>query len=57
MSARALIHIVDDDASLRESLVDLLRAGGFDAQGYGSTGEFLLQPLPDRPGMLAGWHP
>ena len=52
MSARARIHVVDDDASLRESLVDLLRAGGFDAQGYGSTGEFLLQPLPDRPGCL-----
>lgn len=52
MSARALIHIVDDDTSLRESLVDLLRAGGFDAQGYGSTGEFLLQPLPDGPGCL-----
>jgi FixJ family two-component response regulator len=52
MSTRALIHIVDDDASLRESLVDLLRAGGFDAQGYGSTGEFLLRPLPDRPGCL-----
>jgi FixJ family two-component response regulator len=52
MSTRALIHIVDDDASLRESLIDLLRAGGFDAQGYGSTGEFLLQSLPDRPGCL-----
>ena len=52
MSARALIHVVDDDASLRESLVDLLRAGGFDAQGYGSTGEFLLHPLPDRTGCL-----
>jgi len=52
MSARALIHVVDDDASLRESLIDLLRAGGFDAQGYGSTGEFLLEPLPDRPGCL-----
>jgi FixJ family two-component response regulator len=52
MTARALIHIVDDDASLRESLVDLLRAAGFDAKGYGSTGEFLLQPIPDRPGCL-----
>jgi len=52
MSVRALIHIVDDDAPLRESLVDLLRAGGFDAKGYGSTGEFLLQPIPDRHGCL-----
>jgi FixJ family two-component response regulator len=49
---RSLIHVVDDDESLRESLLDLLRAAGFDAAGYGSTGEFLLHPLPDRPGCL-----
>lgn len=48
----ALIHVVDDDESLRESLLDLLRAAGFDAAGYGSTGEFLLHPLPERPGCL-----
>jgi len=50
--AGPLIHVVDDDDSLRASLLDLLRAAGFDAQGYGSTGEFLLQPFPDRPGCL-----
>lgn len=50
--AEALIHVVDDDESLRSSLLDLLRAAGFDARGYGSTGEFLLRPLPDRPGCL-----
>lgn len=50
--ARALIHVVDDDESLRSSLLDLLRAAGYDAQGYGSTGEFLLKPIPDRPGCL-----
>ena len=49
---RPLIHVVDDDESLRDSLIDLLRAAGFDAMGYGSTGEFLLQPLPERPGCL-----
>lgn len=48
----ALIHVVDDDDSLRDSLLDLLRAAGFDAAGYGSTGDFLLHPLPDRPGCL-----
>jgi FixJ family two-component response regulator len=48
----ALIHVVDDDESLRDSLLDLLRAAGFDAAGYGSTGAFLLQPLPARPGCL-----
>lgn len=47
-----LIHVVDDDESLRGAMLDLLRAAGFEARGYGSTGEFLLQPLPDRPGCL-----
>lgn len=50
--ARALIHVVDDDESLRSALLDLLRAAGHDARGYGSAGEFLLQPPPDRPGCL-----
>ena len=52
MSAAPLIHVVDDDASMRSALLLLLGELGFDVQGYGSTGEFLLQPLPDRPGCL-----
>jgi FixJ family two-component response regulator len=47
-----LIHLVDDDESLRTGLLRLLREVGFEARGYGSTGEFLLSPLPDRPGCL-----
>jgi FixJ family two-component response regulator len=52
MSPRTLIHVVDDDESFRESLLDLLAAAGFDARGYASTGDFLLDPTPDRPGCL-----
>ena len=52
MSDTPLIHVVDDDESLRNSLLRLLRAAGFEACGYGSTGEFLLNPLPDRPGCV-----
>ena len=52
MSATPLIHVVDDDESLRTSLLRLLGAAGFEARGYASTGEFLLQPLPDRPGCV-----
>jgi len=52
MSAAPLIHVVDDDSSMRSALLLLLGELGFDVQGYGSTGEFLLQPLPDRPGCL-----
>jgi len=52
MSTTPLIHVVDDDPSMRTALLRLLDAAGFDARGYSSTGEFLLQPLPDRPGCL-----
>ena len=47
-----LIHVVDDDESLRKALLRLLDAAGFEARGYESTGDFLLNPLPDRPGCL-----
>ena len=52
MSAPALIHVVDDDASLRTALSRLLSAAGFAVRGYASTGDFLLDPPPDRPGCL-----
>ena len=52
MSAKPLIHVVDDDTSLRTALLRLLDAAGFEACGYASTGDFLLRPSPDRPGCL-----
>jgi len=47
-----LIHVVDDDESLRTALLRLLDAAGFEARGYASTGDFLLQPPLDRPGCV-----
>jgi len=52
VSAAPLIHVVDDDESFRASLVDLLKAAGLEARAYASTGEFLLDRTPDRPGCL-----
>jgi FixJ family two-component response regulator len=52
MTSAALIHIVDDDESIRKALQRLLAEGGYQTCAYGSTGEFLLQPLPDREGCL-----
>jgi FixJ family two-component response regulator len=52
MDTTPLIHVVDDDESLRASLLDLLGAAGFEARGYPSTGAFLLDPPPDRPGCV-----
>jgi len=41
MVARPLISVVDDDESVRESLPDLLREFGFEAQVFSSAEEFL----------------
>ena len=37
---------------MRMALIELLEAIGFDAIGYGSTGDFLLDSLPDRHGCV-----
>jgi FixJ family two-component response regulator len=52
MSDKPLIHVVDDDASLRSAVVRLLSAAGFEAQAHGSAGDFLLSAPPDRPGCI-----
>jgi len=41
MITRPLITVVDDDESVRESLPDLLKEFGFDAQAFSSAEEFL----------------
>ncbi len=41
MEDRLLVSVVDDDASVRESLPDLLRELGFAAQTFSSAEEFL----------------
>jgi FixJ family two-component response regulator len=52
MNAKPMIYVVDDDDSLREAMLDLLGAAGYDARGYASTGDFLLHVPPDRPGCV-----
>ena len=52
MKITPLVHVVDDDGSLRTALIRLLSAAGFEVRGYASTGDFLLQPAPDRPGCI-----
>lgn len=41
MDPRPLISVVDDDESVRESLPDLLKEFGFEAQTFSSAEEFL----------------
>lgn len=52
MNATPLIHVIDDDESLRTALLRLLTAAGFEVCAHASTGDFLMQPPPDRPGCL-----
>ncbi len=52
MTTKPLLHVVDDDDALRTALLRLLDAAGFEARGFASAGEFLLDPPADRPGCL-----
>ena len=47
MATRPLITVVDDDESVRESLPDLLKEFGFEAQTFSSAEEFLASDLVD----------
>jgi len=52
LTDKALVHIVDDDESVRYTLCQLLRSVGLHARTYGSVPEFTSQPLADTPGCL-----
>ena len=52
MSSSFLVHIVDDDKAVRESLGDLLRSMDYEVALYGSVPEFLKVELPDVPACL-----
>ncbi|MHB8825738.1 MAG: response regulator transcription factor, partial [Thiobacillus sp.] len=49
---QALIHIVDDDAALRRSLVFLLDSVGWRTQAHASAEEFRAAYQPGEPGCL-----
>jgi FixJ family two-component response regulator len=50
--ATAIVHIVDDDESLRTALMRLLRASGYEVRTYASAGDFLLNKPEDAPGCV-----
>src|SRR5438270_3911031 len=47
-----VVFIVDDDASVRDALEDLLRSIGLAATSFASTQEFLRSERPDAPGCI-----
>jgi FixJ family two-component response regulator len=48
----SVVFVVDDDASVREALGNLLEAVGLYAEVFGSTEEFLKAKRPDVPSCL-----
>jgi DNA-binding NtrC family response regulator len=48
----ALVFIVDDDRGTRESLSNLIRSAGLNAQTFSSAQEFLAAERPKAPGCL-----
>jgi FixJ family two-component response regulator len=49
---RSMIFVVDDDASVREALGNLLESVGFEAQLFSSTESFRSSSRPDVPSCL-----
>ena len=52
MSQAAIVHIIDDDESQRETLVSLLGSVDLKGRAYPSVAAFLTAKLPDAPGCL-----
>jgi FixJ family two-component response regulator len=47
-----VVFIVDDDASVRDAITDLLLSVGLTVHSFGSTQEFLQSNRPNAPGCL-----
>lgn len=47
-----IIHVVDDDDSLRKAIMRLLKAAGYEVRGYATCGDFLLTHPVTEPGCL-----
>src|SRR3981189_879585 len=51
-SKRAVVHVVDDDASLCAALECLFESVGLDTLTYGAARDFLNASFPDEPGCI-----
>lgn len=48
----AIVHVIDDDASVREAIADLLLSVGIEARLYPAAQAFMEAARPDVPGCL-----
>jgi len=51
-TSRGMVHVVDDDASVRTALSRLLRAEGFEVAAYGSASEFVERAVDGGAGCV-----
>jgi FixJ family two-component response regulator len=49
---RPVVFVIDDDASVRDAVEDLLRSVGLRVESFGSTQEFLQTKRSDAPGCI-----
>ena len=49
---KPLVHVVDDDASMRSALADLFDSVGLQTQTYATAEDFLSAGRADRPGCI-----
>ena len=47
-----IVHVVEDDRSVRSAVTRLLKIAGFEARGYASAGEFLIAERDAAPGCI-----
>jgi FixJ family two-component response regulator len=47
-----VVFVIDDDASIREALTNLLRSVGITVETFGTAQQFLSAKRPDAPGCL-----
>lgn len=52
MDTKAIVYVIDDDASVRKSLARLIRSEGLDVDTFSSAQDFLFFTPPDQPGCL-----
>ena len=51
-SDKPIVHVVDDDNSVRKALSRLLTAAGYEVRAYSSAGDFALAPRDNRRGCI-----
>jgi FixJ family two-component response regulator len=49
---KSIVHVVDDDPSMREALQDLFLTIGLESRTYAAAQDFLATAVPDSPGCL-----